>query len=139
MTKEQLNELLQDIEDVASNFEDKPWTANVKLLKEDFDIASANNPKKYWKTKDQLEELLRETRILFIFSILNRVCVEEGKLYYFDTPYQASMRYDGVMKKEGTFYMLDEDGDFREIFSSEKFTQYIDDMYWELYEDDAEE
>ncbi len=139
MTKEQLNELLQDIEEVASNFEDKPWTANVKLLKEDFDITSANNPKKYWKTKDQLEELLRETRILFIFSILNRVCVEEGELYHFDTPYQAGMRYDGVMKKEGTFYMLDEDGDYREIFSSEKFTQFIDDTYWRLYDDDAEE
>ena len=44
------------------------------------------------------------------------------------------MSYKGVMKKEGSFYLLDEDSEFREVFDSENFQQFIDDQYWELYE-----
>lgn len=134
MKKEEISKLSQEIEDISNNFENKPWTENIKLLKEDLDINSLNTPKHYWKTIDELKEVLRETRLLFLYSVLNRVCSEEGKLYYFDTPFQASMKYDAVMKKEGSFYIQDEDRDFREIFTSEKFTQFIDDLYWELYE-----
>ena len=136
MTKEEINRLSQEIEDLSQNFEDKPWTENVKFLKENFDIGSINTPKHYWKMIDEIEEILRETRLLFLFSIFNRLCVEEGKLYYFDTPYQASMRYDAVMKKEGSFYLLDEDGDFREIFTSEKFAHFIKRLYWKLCKQD---
>ncbi|NOQ71782.1 MAG: hypothetical protein GQ574_07270 [Crocinitomix sp.] len=134
MTKEVVRKLSQEIEDISNNFENKPWTGNAKLLKEDFDINSISTPKKYSKTIDELEEILRETRLLFLYSVLNIVCKEVGKLYYFDTPFQASMRYDAVMKKEGSFYILDEDGDYSEIFTSESFTHFIDDLYWELYE-----
>ena len=134
MTKEEISKLSQEIEDISNNFENKPWTGNVKLLKEDFDINSIITPKNYSKTIDELEEVLRETRFLFLCSVLNIVCKKEGKLYYFDTPYQASMRYDAVMKKVGSFYILDEDGDYREIFTSETFTHFIDDLYWELWE-----
>ncbi len=66
-------------------------------------------------------EVLRETRLLFLYSILNMVCKESGKNYNFDNPFQANMKYSAVMKKEGRFYLLDEDGDYREIFTSEKF------------------
>ena len=27
-----------------------------------------------------------------------------------------------------------EDGDLREVFTSERFTNFIDELYWELYE-----
>jgi len=134
MTKEKISKLSQEIEDVSNNFENKPWTENIKLLKEDFDINSISTPNHYLKTIDEMEEVLRETRLLFLYSVLNIVCKEQGKLYNFDNPYQASMKYDAVMKKEGSFYLLDEDGDYREIFTSEKFMRFIDDQYWELYE-----
>jgi hypothetical protein len=134
MTKEEISKLSQEIEDISNYFETKPWSGNTKLFKEDFDINSISTPNHYRKTKDELEEVLRETRILFLNSALNIVCKELGKLYYFDTPYQALMRYDAVMKKEGNFYIMDEDGDYTEIFTSEKFTGFIDDLYWELFE-----
>ena len=134
MTNEELNKLSQDIEEVSNKFEDKPWTENVKLLKENFDFNSINKPSKYLKTIDELEEILRETRLLFLYSILNMVCNESGKNYYFDNPFQTSMKYLAVMKKEGNFYLLDEDGDYREIFTSEKFMRFIDDQYWEVYD-----
>jgi hypothetical protein len=134
MTKEELSKLSQEIDEISNNFENKPWTENIKLLEEDFDINSINTPNNYLKTIDELEEVLRETRLLFIYSVLNIVCKESGKLYNFKNPYQASMKYLAVMKKEGSFHLLDEDGDYREIFTSEKFMRFIDDQYWELYE-----
>jgi len=134
MEKEEINELLQEIEYISRSYETKPWTENVKLLKADFDINSIGTPKHYLKIINELEELVRETRLLFLYSVFNKVCKEEDKLYYFDTPFQASMVYRAVMKKEGRFYLLDEDGDCREIFTSEKFIRFIDDLYFELYE-----
>lgn len=134
MTKEEAIKLSQEIDDVSSNFENKPWTENVKLLKENFDINSLKTPNHYLKTIDQLTEVLREARLLFINSVLNKVCIVEGELYNFETPYQAAMSYSAVMKKEGSFYLLDEDGDHSEIFTSEAFMRFIDDLYWELYE-----
>jgi hypothetical protein len=134
MTNEELSKLSEEIKDISNNFENKPWTGNIKLLKEDFDINSINTPNHYLKTTDVLEEVLRETRNLFLYSVLNIVCKEPGKLYNFDNPYQASMKYVAVMKKEGSFHLLDEDGDYREIFTSENFMRFIDDQYWELYE-----
>ena len=134
MIKTAFDKLSQEIEDVTNNFEDTPWTDNVKLLKEDFDINSIKTPKHYLKVADEIEELLRETQLLFIFSVLNKVCKEEGKLYHFETPYQANMKYDGVMKKGENFYLHDEDGDFREVFTSSNFAKFIDDLYWDIYE-----
>lgn len=134
MTKEELSKLTQEIEKISNNFENKPITEKIKLLKEDFDINSINTPNQYLRTIDELEEVLRETRLLFLYSVLNIVCKESGENYNFDTPFQASMKYSAVMKKEGSFYLLDEDGDYREIFTSEKFMRFIDDQYWELYE-----
>lgn len=134
MTKEELNKLSQDIGNISNNFELKPWTDNVKLLKQDFDLSEIDTPKNYSKIIDEISEILRETRLLFLYSVFNKVCEEEGKLYYFDTPFQASMSYSAVMKKDGSFYILDEDGHYREIFTSEAFTRFIDDQYWELYE-----
>ncbi|TAG58426.1 MAG: hypothetical protein EAZ27_01545, partial [Cytophagales bacterium] len=134
MTKEEVNKLSKQIEDISSNFDDKPWTDNVKLLKNDFDTNLINTPNYYQEIVSELEEILRETRFLFLCSVFNLVCKEEGKPYYFDTPFQASMRYDAVMKKEGVFYLLDEDSDYREIFTSEIFMRFVNDLYWELYQ-----
>lgn len=134
MTKDELKKLNKEIEKISNNFEDKPWTENIKFLKENFDINSIGTPNHYLDIINEFEEVLRETRLLFLYSVLKVVCKEEGKLYYFDKPYQASMEYNGVMKKEGSFYLLDEDGHYREIFTSKEFMQFIDDQYWKLYE-----
>ncbi len=134
MTKEELSKLSNEIEEISSNFENKPWTDNRKLLKKEFNSGSINSPNNYLNTLSELEEVLRETRLLFLYSVFNIVCKEEGKLYDFDKPYQAGMRYTAIIKKEDTFYLLDEDGDLKEMFVSENFVQFVDDSYWELYE-----
>lgn len=134
MTKEELSKLSNEIEEISSNFENEPWTENRKLLKKEFISSSINTPNNYLNTLSELEEVLRETRLLFLYSVFNLVCKEEGKLYDFDKPYQAGMRYTAIMKKEDTFYLLDEDGDLKEMFVSENFVQFVDDSYWELYE-----
>jgi hypothetical protein len=134
MTKEDLSKLSNEIEEISSNFENKPWTENRKLLKKEFDSSSIKSPNNYLNTLSELEEVVRETRLLFLYSVFNIVCKEEGKLYDFDNPYQAGMRYTAIMKKEDTFYLLDEDGDLKEMFVSENFVQFVDDTYWELYE-----
>jgi len=130
MTKDKL---LQEIKDLSYHFEDKPWTGNVKLLKADFDINSISTPEHYWKIIEEMEEILRETRILFLYSIFNKVCIDEGKFYTFENPYQANMRYDAVMKKDGTFYIRDEDGHLREIFTTDKFAHHIHRLYRGLF------
>ena len=134
MTKEEQNKLSQEIEDISNNFELKPFSDNVKLLKEDFDINKIKSPKQYLETIDEITEVLRQTRLLFLYSVFNKVCIEEDKLYYFDTPYQAAMSYSALIKKGENFYLLDEDGDYSQTFTSEPFVQFIDDQYWELYE-----
>lgn len=134
MTKEELNKLSQEIEDISNNFEPKTFSENVKLLKEDFDINKIKSPKQYLETIDEITEVLRENRLLFLYSVFNIVCKEEDKLYYFDTPYQAAMSYSALIKKGESFYLLDEDGDYSQTFTSEPFVQFIDDQYWELYE-----
>src|SRR5690554_5908911 len=128
-----LNNLSQSIEGISCHFEPQTLTGNIRPLKEDFDIKSIDEPKHYWKVIEELEEVLRETRLLFLYSVFDKVCKEEGKPYYFDVPFQASMRYDSVMKKEGSFYLQDGDGDYREIFTSVDFVRFIDDLYWEEY------
>ena len=137
MTEKELNSLGHEIKDISSNFEDTPWTGNIKHLKKDFDITAIKTPNDYLKTIDKLEEVFRETRLLFLYAVLDKVCKETGKLYEFDSPYSASMKYTGVMKKDGGFYLQDEDGDFTEIFSSLEFMRFIDDQYWEIYEEKA--
>jgi len=134
MTKEELNKLSQEIEDISNNFELKPFSDNVKLLKDDFDINKIKTPKQYLETIGEITEVLRQTRLLFLYSVFNKVCIEEDKLYYFDTPYQAAMNYSAIIKKGESFYLLDEDGDYSQTFTSEPFVQFIDDQYWELYE-----
>ena len=134
MTKEELNKLSQEIETITNHFEDKPFSENIKLLKEDFDSNKIKEPNSYLSVIDELSEILRETRLLFIYSVLNKVCELEGKLYYFDIPFEAAMKYNAVMKKEGSFYLQDEEGDYKEIFTSENFAQFIDEQYWELYQ-----
>jgi hypothetical protein len=134
MTKEEINKLSKEIEHISNNFDNEPWTGNAKMLKDNFDSTSIKTPKHYWKIIEEIEEVLRESRILFLCSVFNMICKEEGKLYYFDTPFQASMKYDAVMKNKGNFYLRDEDGDYTEIFTSENFARFISDLYWELYE-----
>ena len=134
MTNEELSLLSKEIENISNNFELKPYTDNIKLLKEDFDINKINTANHYSKVIDEITEILRETRLLFLYSVLNKVCKKEGESYYFDTPFQASMSYNAVIKKEASFYLIDEDGDLREIFTSEAFTNFIIDQYSELYE-----
>lgn len=87
---------------------------------------------------EKLEEQLRESRRLFLYALLDKVCIEEDKLYYFVMPFQSAMQYDAVIKKGEDFYLRDEDGHFREIFINENFVRFIDDLYWDLY-DNVEE
>ena len=134
MNENKMNKLFEEISAINSNFEDEAITHNIKPLKENYNINSVNNPKKYWQVLEELQELSRQTRVLFIYSALNKICIEEGKLYQFDDAFHASMKYTAVMKKENNFYLLDEDGDFREVFTSENFARFIDEMYWELYD-----
>ena len=134
MTKEDLSVLLQEIENISNKFELKPWTENIKLLKENFDIDDISTPKHYSKILDEVAEVHRQTRLLFLYSVFNKVCEKEGQLYHFDTPFKAGMSYDAVMKKEGKFYLRDEDGAYGEIFTSENFAHFIGEQYWELYE-----
>ena len=132
MTKEELNNLFNDLESISNNFEDITWT-NSRSLKEDLDINSLNTPKQYSKIIKQIEEILYETRVLFLYSTLNKVCQEEGVLYYFDTPFQQGMRYDAVIKKDGSFYLLGEDKDYRELFTGQEFVDFIEMIYWETH------
>ena len=134
MTKDELSQLSQDIGDVSYYFESKPLTDNIKMLKQDFNIDKIDTPKHYSKIIDDISELLRETRLLFLYSVFKHVCKEENKLYYFDTPFQASMSYTAVIKKDYEYYILDEDGHYRELFTNEAFVRFIDDQYWELFE-----
>ena len=96
-------------------------------------IDQLDQPSIYLDLLDDLEEVKRQTRVLFIHAVLNKVCIEAGKLYLFNGPYQASISYKGVLKEEGNFYLKDEDGVLTKIFDSENFQQFIDDQYWELY------
>lgn len=94
--------------------------------------------KKLSQKIEELEEQLRESRRLFLYALLDMVCIEEGTLYFFVTPFQSAMQYDAVIKKGEDFYLRDEDGHFREIFINENFVRFIDDLYWDLY-DNVEE
>lgn len=116
-----------------NQLENDYFTNSYIKLKNDLSIDQFDEPSSYLKLLEDLEEVKRQTRVLFIHAVLNQVCIEEGKLYLFNAPYQANMSYSGVMKKEGTFYLKDEDGDLKEVFDSENFQQFIDDQYWELY------
>jgi predicted transcriptional regulator len=132
MTKDELQKLLQEIESISSSFETEPWTENIRLLKSDFDIKTTKEPKQYIEFIDSVSEVLRQARVLFLHSALNRVCLKDGVAYSFKTPYQANMKYSAVMKKEGAFYILDEDQHYRDIFVTEKFMRFVQDQYWEL-------
>ncbi|MDM1295357.1 MULTISPECIES: hypothetical protein [unclassified Sphingobacterium] len=136
MTKEEINHLCQELEHINKNFEEKSYPGNAPLLKQDFNIQSLNTPNHYLKVMDEMNDMLRKSRVLFLNAVLDKVCLEEGKVYDFAKPFQAGMSYFAVTRKEGTFYLKDEDGDYREIFSSEEFVSFIDDLYWELYEEE---
>lgn len=135
MIKEKSNKIFREIEAITDNFEDEPWTDNVRLLKAGFDAGKLEKPKHYSEVISEVTEILREARVLFLHSIFAKVCEKEGEPYSFSVPYQAGMKYSAVMKKEGSFYLLDEEGDYREIFANENFTRFIDDQYWKLIEE----
>lgn len=50
---------------------------------------------------------------------MEKVGKESGKLYDFDHPYQAAVKYRALMKKEGSFLLLDKDDGNHEIFISQ--------------------
>lgn len=132
--KEKINQLFQDIEIISKNFEQKPDLGIDTLLKENFDKNNLNTPNHYLTVIEEMKALIQQSRILFLQSVLNKVCKEEGKVYDFEQPFESAMNYTAVVKKEEIYYLRDEDGDFREIFTSEDFVSFIDDLYWELYE-----
>jgi hypothetical protein len=136
MTNEAIDNLMQDIKEISTSFKKLTLPDAFNTTNEEFDLNSLDNPQNYMDKIHVISEVLRQTRYLFLYSILNKVCLEEGKVYNFKTPFQAAMSYSGVIKKEDTFYILDEDGDLREVFTSEKFTQFIDDEFWEFYENE---
>lgn len=136
MTNEEIAHLCHRLEDVNKNFEQKSHLGQIASLKEDFNIRSLNTPNYYLKLMTEMNDILQKSRLLFLHAVLDKVCIEEGKFYDFGHPFQAAMSYYAVTKKDGIFYLKDEDGDLREIFSSEEFVTFIDDLYWELYEEE---
>ena len=134
MKKHEIEKLACEIESISNYFEDEPVTGNMRALKENFDLGAIGSPKRYLEFISEAGEIIRQARVLFLHSALNRVCEKEGLDYRFKKPYEANMKYSAVMKKDGTFYILDEDGHYREIFCSDKFAQFVDNEYWELLE-----
>lgn len=132
MTKEEIESLTREIEAISRNFESEPCTEDVRMLKSDFDIATIWEPQRYLEFIHAAAEILRQARVLFLHAALNRVCEKEKVAYRFRTPYRANMAYSAVMKNEGAFYILDEDGHYREIFDSEKFAGFIENEFWEI-------
>ncbi len=135
MKKEKSSKIFREIEAITDNFEDEPWTENVRLLKADFDAGKLETPKHYSEVISELSEILREARVLFLHSVFAKVCEKEGEPYGFSVPYQARMKYGAVMRKGGSFYLLDEDGHYREIFTNENFTRFVDEQYWKLIDE----
>lgn len=136
MSNEGLNNLALELEKVSTNFESLSFTKNNSVLKPNIDFNELDTPPSYLNLCEDLKEWQRKSRILFLLSVLTKVCLEEGKYYYFEEPFQAGMKYIAVIKKNDYFYLLDEDKDLREIFVSEDFVQFIDDNFWELYEEE---
>ena len=136
MTNEEIAHLCHRLEDVDKNFEQKSYPGHMTPLKEDFNIRSLSTPNYYLKLMDEMNDMLRKSRVLFLNAVLDKVCIEEGKFYDFKQAFQSAMSYYAVTKKDGIFYLKDEDGDLREIFSSEEFVAFIDDLYWALYEEE---
>ena len=130
-----MKNLARTIEDVATNFESEPWSENVRLPKETFDIDTLKGPLHYSMLISDLDEVARQSRFLFLCSIFTLICKEEGVDYEFSQSYEAGMKYTGVKRQEGAFYIKDEDGHYRDIFTSAGFFRFIDDLYWELYEE----
>ena len=136
MTNEEITHLCHRLEDVNKNFEQESYLGQIALLKEDFNIRSLSTPNYYLKLMDEMNDMLQKSRVLFLHAVLDKVCIEEGKFYDFEQPFQSAMSYYAVTKKGEIFYLKDEDGDLREIFTSEEFVAFIDDLYWELYEEE---
>jgi hypothetical protein len=134
MKKDEIEKLAREIDSISSNFEDEAWTDNMRALKEDFDIRTIGNPKRYLEFMSEVSEILRQARVLFLHSAFNMVCEEEGIPYRFKAPYEANMKYSAVMKKNGVFFILDEDGQYREMFYTEKFAGFVENEYWEIIE-----
>ena len=129
-----INKLTEEIQEISNNFETQPYRENLRFLNNDFDLTKLNSPKIYAKTLADFSEIMRQTRIIFLLSVFNKVCKVESEVYSFSSPYQAGMKYYGVVKIKDTFYLIDEDGHYREIFTNEKFVEFIDEEYWEIYE-----
>ncbi|MDR1847641.1 MAG: hypothetical protein LBR17_05940 [Bacteroidales bacterium] len=127
MTQEEKDKLIQAFERIEHHFDVNPYSANLTSLKDDFTLNDLDKEGSlyYSESVETIGEYYHAACAIYIYSLLNEVCKKEEKLYYFDTPYQAGMRYDAVMKKENAFYLLDEDGHFRDVFSSEKFMQFV--------------
>ncbi|WP_397382393.1 hypothetical protein [Prosthecobacter sp.] len=134
MKQDEIQKLAREIESISNHFEEKPWTDNIRPLKDDFDMATIGDPKGYLEFISEANEILRQARVLFIYSVFNRVCEKDGIAYCFKAPYEANMKYSAVMKNDGSFYILDEDGHYRETFYTEKFARFVENEYWEVVE-----
>ena len=134
MTNDKTSELINDINSISIHFEEKPSNNNFKDVKESFNLKSTDTPTHYWQVKEELEEILRQTRFLYLHAVFNKICKVDGEFYEFDVPFESAMKYYGVVKQNDTFYLKDEDGDFRDIFHGEDFANFIQELYWEIYE-----
>lgn len=137
MKKHEIEKLVREIESISNHFKEEPLTGGMKLLKRSFNPGTIGAPKGYLDFISEVSEILQQARVLFLHSAFNRLCEKEGVAYRFKTPYEANMKYSAVMKKDGVFYILDEDDDYREIFYSEKFAEFVKNEYWELIEKGA--
>lgn len=54
-----------------------------------------------------------------------------------NVPYEQAYTYSAVVRKKDDFFLVDSDMDLVEIFSNEQFKRFIDNEYWEVYEEEA--
>ena len=134
MKKLEIEKLAREIESISNHFEDELLIGSMKILRENFSVDTLGDPNGYLDFISEIGEILRQARVLFIYSAFNRVCEKEGVEYRFKAPYKSNMKYSAVMKKDGIFYILDEDGDYRDIFCTEKFAEFVENEYRELIE-----
>lgn len=68
MTNEEIAHLCRRIEDVDKNFGQNSYSGDMTPLKQDFDIKSLGVPNYYLELMDEMNDMLRKSRVLFLHT-----------------------------------------------------------------------
>lgn len=134
MDEKERDSFQQKINNLSKLFESKGLTSGMNPEHKNFDTSKLEDPNFYLELLDELEELKRQARVLFLHSVFKKLCVEEGKVYKFSYPFQAIKSYIGIFKKEEFYYLVDDNGGLGHCFYDENFQIFIDREFWELYD-----